>query len=203
MQIAYDTGYLLGVRSDLDDYGFPISFVDIEYKHPDFTAHLATVKRLQPKYATVPDLSEMETSEADITRAVNQAEELSSYCAIPLVVPKRSDQLLLIPSQYAIAYSVPTSYGGAKFGIWKLRGRRIHLLGGSPQMQMRLYHYMPAEIQSADGNMAQLMAVKRAKYWQGKRWWKHPQHGQGIEDLYLDCWRRSCENIRAYWQQIA
>ncbi len=203
MQIAYEEGYLLGIRSDLLDFGYPISFVDIDYRRPDFPSHLEIVKKHRPKYATVPDLSETVTSEVDVMRAISQAEELSGYCEVVLIVPKRSDQLSLIPSQYAIAYSVPTSYGGAKFGIWKLRGRRVHLLGGSPQMQMRLYGYMPAEIQSADGNMAQLMAVKMAKYWQGKRWHKHPQHGQGIPDLYLDCWQRSCENIRAYWQQIA
>lgn len=203
MQIAYDAGYLLGVRSDLDDYGFPISFVDIEYRQPDFALHLATVKRLRPKYATVPDLSEIATSEQDVARAVKQAEMLGAYCAIPLIIPKRSDQLALIPAHYAIAYSVPTSYGGASFGIWKLAGRRVHLLGGSPHEQMKLYQAFPDEVQSTDGNMAQLLAIKRAKYWQGKRWHKHPESGKGISDLYLDCWQRSCGNIHAYWRQIA
>src|SRR5260221_5351149 len=113
-QIAQDAGYLLGVRSDKLDYGFPISFVDIDYKKPDFTAHLGVVKKHKPKYAIVPDLSELETSEQDIARAVNQAEQLSSYCEIPLIVPKLSSQIPLIPAKWAIAYSIPTSYGGAK-----------------------------------------------------------------------------------------
>src|SRR5258708_4557608 len=63
MQIAHDAGYLIGIRSDYLDYGFPISFVDVHYKEPDFTAHMEVVKKLHPKYATVPDLSEVEVSE--------------------------------------------------------------------------------------------------------------------------------------------
>ncbi len=200
MQIAYDVGYLLGVRSDRKDYGFPISFVDIDYKKPNFPAHLARVATIKPKYAIVPDLSETEDSEEDIERAGKQADQLGIYCDYPLIVPKRSSQLRLIPARYAIAYSVPTTYGGAKFGIWKLAGRRVHLLGGSPQEQIKLYRYH-AGIISADGNMAQLVAVKFARYWQAPRQWlDHPERGQGKKDLYLDCWQRSCVNIRQRWQ---
>src|SRR5258708_5548354 len=110
-QIAQDAGYLLGVRSDKLDYDFPISFVDIDYKKPDFEQHLRIVAKLQPKYAIVPDLSADEVSEADIARAVLQAEQLAPYCDFPLIVPKLSGQLALIPARYAIAYSLPTSYG--------------------------------------------------------------------------------------------
>ena len=200
MQIAQEHGYLLGVRSDRNAYGFPISFVDIEYRKPDFTTHREAVKMHRPKYATVPDLSETEVSEEDIVRALAQASQLAQYCEYPLIVPKLSGQLALIPRQYAIAYSVPTSYGGAKYGIWKLQGRRIHLLGGSPHEQMKLRRYLPEGVKSVDGNMAQLMAVKFAKFWQAKRWQEHPEHGKGIEDLYLDCWHRSCANIHRYWR---
>ena len=200
MQIAYDTGYLLGVRSDRSDYGFPIAFVDIDYKKPDFAKHLARVASIRPRYAIVPDLSETEDSEEDAQRAVKQADALGAYCDYPLIVPKRSGQLQFIPARYAIAYSLPTSYGGAKFGIWKLAGRHVHLLGGSPQEQMKLSHYHGGVI-SADGNMAQLVAVKFARYWQAPRQWvDHPERGQGRQDLYLDCWLRSCQNIYRSWQ---
>src|SRR6266704_2715802 len=203
MQIAYESGYLLGIRSDLRDDGFPISFVDIDYKHPDFEAHLAIVAKHQPKYATVPDLSETEVSEADVARALAQAACLSQYCEHVLIVPKLSGQLAFIPPQFAIAYSVPTSYGGAKYGVWKLAGRRVHLLGGSPHVQMKLYHYLRDAIQSVDGNLAQKLALQFAKYWQAHKWVKHPLQGQGIEDLYFDCWRKSCQNIRQQWSLIA
>jgi len=203
-QIAYDAGYLLGIRSDRADYGFPISFVDIEYRQPNFAAHLAIIKKHQPKYATVPDLSEKEVSEQDIERAVNQARHLSSYCEIALIVPKLPGQIALLPPDLAIGYSVPTSYGGAQYPLWELLGRRIHILGGSPHEQMMMYRYLQAAgtVCSADGNMAMKIATKFAKYWDKGKWIEHPQRGQGKEDLYLDCWQRSCENIRAYWQQL-
>lgn len=130
-QIAYEQGYLLGIRSGRLDYGFPISFVDIDYKQPDFEKHREVVARLRPKYAIVPDLSDTSVSEQDVARGVKQAEQLSAYCEFPVIVPKLSDQISLIPGKYVIAYSVPTTYGGAKFGVWKLQGRRVHLLGGS------------------------------------------------------------------------
>lgn len=201
MQIALDAGYLLGVRSDRLAYDFPISFMDIEYKQPNFMAHLEMVKKYRPKYAIVPDLSEDEVNEADIARAVKQADQLASYCEIPLIVPKLSGQICFIPARYALAYSVPTTYGGAKYGIWKLQGRRVHLLGGSPHEQMKLRRYLPDCVQSVDGNMAQKMAVQFAKYWRAPhKWVEHPLRGQGIEDVYLDCWRRSCQNIYHYWE---
>ncbi|SRR5260221_9124749 len=198
MKIALDSGYLLGVRSDRNDYGFPISFVDIDYKQPDFTAHLEIVKKHRPKYATVPDLSEAEVSEADITRTVKQAEQLAPYCEIVLIVPKLSGQIAMLPNNVTLGYSVPTKYGGIRtIPAWEFIGRRVHLLGGSPHEQMHLAHYM--DVMSADGNMAQKIAIQFARYWRDGQWVEHPQRGKGIEDLYLDCWQRSCQNIYRYW----
>jgi hypothetical protein len=205
MQIALDAGELLGVQSGRLDYGFPISFVDIDYKKPDFTKHLAMVAKFKPRYAVVPDLSETEDSEEDTLRAVKQADLLGVYCEYPLIVPKRSGQLRFIPSRYAIAYSIWTSYGGAQFGIWKLANRRIHLLGGSPQEQMKLYRYHPG-IMSADGNMAQKMATVHIKFWRARRWLDHPEKMKcGVKeyrkDLYVECWRMSCSNISQQWKR--
>lgn len=199
--IAYEAGYKLGIRSDRADYGFPISFVDIDYKRPDFSAHLEIVKKHAPKYATVPDLSEKVVDERDVFRAVVQAKTIADYCEIPLIIPKLPGQIELIPANIAIGYSVPTSYGGAQYPLWELAGRHVHLLGGSPHEQMDLYPYIMAigTVLSVDGNMAQKVAIRFAKYWQRRQWIEHPKHGTGEKDLYLDCWRRSCQNISQYW----
>jgi uncharacterized protein DUF6610 len=199
MQIALDAGYLLGVRSDRLDYGFPISFVDIDYKAPDFTQHVEIVKKHQPKYATVPDLSEIAVDEADIARAVKQAEQIAAYCETVLIVPKLPGQIAMLPPDVAIGYSVPTSYGGAQYPLWELSGRRVHLLGGSPHEQMLLARYV--DVMSVDGNMAQKIAIQFARYWQAEQWIAHPERGQGKEDVYLDCWQRSCINIRQQWSK--
>ncbi len=204
-QIAHEEGWLLGFRSDKTMGTFAASFVDIDYKQPDFERHLAVVARHQPKYAVVPDLSEAGVTMEDIDRAISQAGELAQYCEVPLIVPKLSGQIDMLPRSIAVGYSVPSRYGGASYPLWELAGRRVHLLGGSPKKQFQVYLHLAgiAEVMSADGNYAQKQAVRYAEYWTGKKWIEHEDVKQGRENLYLECFRRSCRNIRAYWQQIA
>lgn len=210
-RMAYEAGFLIGIRSGRSAHGFPVQFVDIEYKRPNFERHLKTVERYRPKYATVPDLSDQylrnrEVSLSDIERALKQYEQLSNYCQIPLIVPKLPEQLPLIPQGIALGWSIRTSYGGVSEEMkpWHFEGRRIHLLGGSPHEQIDLYRKLSlcAEVMSADGNMAQLMATQWAKYWDSGVWVEHPQRGTNTPDIYLDCWQRSCEHIRAEWGKI-
>lgn len=208
-EIAYEEGWLLGVRSDSSTIDREQSFVDIDYKKPNFERHLEVVAKLRPKYATVPDLSEDEVSEQDIERALRQVEQIAPYCQYPLVVPKLAGQLALLPPDIAIGYSVPSSYGGARFTIWEvveyLANRRIHILGGSPKNQMQAYLQMStvANVGSIDGNYAQLMATRYGEYWQRHKWLEHPGVAEKKKDIYFEAWRWSCRNLYAYWQQLA
>ena len=201
-QIAVEEGWLIGFRSDYTAPNYPISFIDIEYKQPDFMMHLRTVAKYKPKYAIVPDLSDKTIDQQDISRVIKQAELLAEYCEIPLIVPKLSGQLELIPDHFAIGYSVPSRYGGADYLLWELAGRRVHLLGGSPKKQFQVYLHLSgiADVMSADGNYAQGQAVKFGEYWTGKKWIEHPEVKTGKKDLYFDCWRWSCQNIMKGWK---
>lgn len=203
-RIAHEAGFLIGIRSGRTAHGFPVKFVDIEYRKPNFHKHLLSVRRHWPKYATVLDLSEEVVSAQDVARALAQYEELSYSCEIPLIVPKLPGQIALLPGHIAIGYSVPTSYGGARYPLWELEGRRVHLLGGSPDAQMEIYKGLStcAQVMSADGNMAQKMATQFAKFWQNGVWMPHPDRNTNTPDLYLDCWQRSCTNIRRAWQRL-
>lgn len=60
--IAHEEGWLLGFRSDKHMGDFPVCFIDVEYRKPDFEKHLEVVEQWKPKYATVPDLSEHSTN---------------------------------------------------------------------------------------------------------------------------------------------
>jgi hypothetical protein len=104
----------------------------------------------------------------------------------------------------AQGFAIPTSYGGARYSLWELEGRQVHLLGGSPHDQMEIYRGLStcARVMSADGNMAQKMATQFAKFWQDGVWVPHPERKTNTPDLYLDCWRRSCTNIRRAWQRL-
>jgi hypothetical protein len=209
-QVAYEAGYMLGIRSGRGSYGYDVQFVDIDYQRRNFEKHLQVVARYRPKYATVLDLSDDETLsiyeiKQDVERAMRQYEQLSHYCQIPLIVPKLPGQIALLPAHVAIGYSIPTSYGGAQYELGELQGRRVHLLGGSPYEQMEKYKLLAvrAEVISVDGNMAMKIAREYSEYWQYGAWVKHPEKGTLGKSLYLDCWRRSCENIRREWERLA
>lgn len=197
MRAALDAGWLLGARSDRSSYGHPLAFVDVHYRAPDFARHLQRVAAERPRYAVVPDLSDTEVSKSDVARALAQADELADHCDVPLIVPKLAGQLALIPARYAIAYSVPSSYGGAAFGPWLLHGRRVHLLGGSPSNQRRSYRHLrgDANVMSVDGNMAQKVLGK-LNYWSRRNVWVKAPLGSD----YMDCWHRSLANIAAMWR---
>jgi hypothetical protein len=208
-QIAFEEGWQLGVRSDKSHVGgLKVNFVDIRYKKPNFEKHLRRVAKERPKYAIVPDLSDKEVHEADIEQAIFRAFKLADYCEIPLIVPKLPGQVLTIPKEIAIAYSIPTRYGGAQYPVWELVGRRVHLLGGNPHSQLKYYRHIQgmAQVISADGNMAQKLAVEKLKFWQcggrvGGQWVEWPLRGKENQDQYPHCWRQSCKNIYAMWQK--
>src|SRR6185312_13784929 len=194
--IADEEAWWIGVRSNKHAYNVPIRFIDNDYHAPDFKRHLEMVKRFSPHYATVPDLSEQEVNRADIDRALQQADQLSQYCETVFIVPKLTGQIAMLPEHLAIGYSVPTSYGGAQYPLWELEGRKVHLLGGSPHEQIKLYRYIAcyADVVSADGNMFQLISGF-GKYWKHGQWVEHPKHGLKDPNTTYQCIAWSLRNI--------
>jgi hypothetical protein len=210
--IALEEGWKLGVRSDLTSY-HKVDFVDVDYKNPDFEAHLKRVIKERPKYATVPDLSDEHVLRKDVNCALMRYELLKPYCEVVYIVPKLYRQLPMLPLEIPIGYSVPTTYGGAKFTPKSLKNRKIHLLGGSPHAQLDIFKILDSldnTVLSVDGNMAQRMAIEFCKYWKfgGVRatgqWVKYEvgKPKQGEAPQYFECFRRSARNIKAAWQQI-
>ena len=211
-KVAHEAGWQLGCRSDKWHHPYPLTFVDVNYKRATgpkaaqyFEKHLRRVAREEPKYASVPDLSDKAVSEADVERAVEQAARLADYCEIVLVVPKLPGQLAMLPPNLAIGYSVPTSYGGAAYPLWELAGRKVHLLGGSPHDQIKLYRYISTigQVTSADGNYSQKVAVEKCKFWRqsgrvGGQWVEWPEKGR---DQYYEAFGFSCRNVRAAWEK--
>jgi hypothetical protein len=165
---------------------------------------MARVAKERPKLATVPDLSDKEVSEADVNRAIGQANRLKDFCEIVLIVPKLTGQIEMLPPDLAIAYSVPTSYGGAEYPLWELAGRRVHLLGGSPHEQLKFTAtFNPSARCSVDGNMVQKIALEFCKYWEqggrnGGKWVNWPVKGT---DQQYECFRLSCKNVLKMWQK--
>ena len=204
VEIAREAGWKLGMRSDTNIPQGEVMFVDIDYKKPNWPRHVEIVSRLKPRYATVTDLSVKEVSREDVSRALRQAEQLAPYCEVVFVVPKLPGQTAMLPEWVGVGYSVPSKYGGAQYPVWEIAGRRVHLLGGRPALQMESYRYLSGitQVVSADSNYAHKIAVEFCKYWSGRAWVKHPLFGTEEKDLYFDCWHRSCVTIAQQWMKL-
>ena len=210
-QIAIEHGFLYGSRSDDKPY-FPVDFVDINYKQgrAAWPNHLAFVREHRPKYAVAPDLMAIE----DLGDVLAEAERLAAWAQTVIVVPKVHGIMASIPSEFAIGYSVPTSYGGTELWIGEFVGRRVHLLGGSPRKQATIWRYLSGDVRSVDGNLMSRLACSACQFFDPSRsapkaknkWWPTLLEADGQrwphEDAFYEAFQRSCRNLKQFWMQL-
>jgi hypothetical protein len=192
-QIAIDAGFKFGAQLPCTIY-YPIWFADQNWKKPDRQAYMSALSQYRPMMATVLDLER----EAQLSEVLSWAEEVAQYVQIVQIIPKVSGIISKLPRRIGgadvrLGYSVPTRHGATFVPIWEFEGWSVHLLGGSPHAQMRLCYYL--DVQSVDGNMANLMAVRFCKYWAPPNLWLPVgKKGEG-HDVPYEAFRRSCVNI--------
>lgn len=166
-----------------------LGFLDIDWRHYDFSRHLEAAARTRPLMTVARDVEDRR--ELDGTLA--QAQELARFCDCVVIVPKdRSLGQVLdteIPSEFLLGYSVPTRYGGTPICPSKFR-RPVHLLGGRPDVQRRVADLMP--VVSLDCNRFTLDAAF-GDFFDGERFRPHPAGG------YDRCLSDSIENINRLW----
>lgn len=127
-------------------------FIDNDYFDYRHEVHLEAVAEHRPQFATTRDLMTERQCEAagiefypfDVVMA--QAEELAAAGAENVIVIPKYDCLADIPPQYVLGYSIPTSHGGTPLPFSRFKGRRIHLLGGSPQKQWAYFCEAPDDM---------------------------------------------------------
>lgn len=142
-----------------------VTFIDNDYFHYDHAVHLAAVRDLRPKYATVRDIMTREQCrEAGIDyysldQILAWAEELAAHAENVIVIPKY-DCIDRIPDRYVLGYSIPTSHGGTPLAVDAFRGRRIHLLGGSWADQLAYLTDLGDDVVSLDNNYIQMIASR-------------------------------------------
>jgi hypothetical protein len=156
-QIAIDHGYLYGAQLPKTVY-FPPFFADQCWKKPNRAAYMAALAQHRPHMASVLDLERAD----QLDEVLSWAEEAAQYVQCVMLIPKVFGIIPRLPRRIGgadvrLGYSVPTKFGGTELPVWEFAGWPVHLLGGSPNAQMELAHYMAVE--SADGNMA-MEAVK-------------------------------------------
>jgi hypothetical protein len=207
--IAITAGFRYGARLPATVYA-PLYFADQEYKNPDRQAYMRALAEHKPKIASVLDWEQDE----QLSEVLDWAEEASQFCNRVIIIPKVVSGIARLPKQVngrdvILGYSVPTSYGGTCVPIWEFTGWPVHLLGGSPQRQMREWSQlsMIADVVSCDGNMSNQQA-HRGRFWQSSKGYKG--HWQQLsttgdnerKDANARAFNLSCENIHKAWQEI-
>lgn len=200
--IATEIGWLYGIRTDKDQrHGCgkcKISFVDIDFKHPDKEYHNELVMQYKPKYATVLDITDMTM----VSNAILTASWFAGHGIEPIVIPK-IDCIADVPKSFILGYSVPTRYGSTTLQPECFRGRRIHLLGGTPKQAASYYRCfleLGCEVTSIDSNSSNKAAVMGSVWRDRHRYeWQniYPKGGH-----YIECLSESLRNIYDFWQEM-
>ena len=176
---------------------------------------MAALEKYRPARATVLDLER----DNQIDEVLDWAQEAAQWVQSVVIIPKVCGIIDKIPDQVSgadvvLGYSVPTKYGGTFVPVWEFGNRPVHLLGGSPQAQMKLCHYL--NVVSADINYHQKMATRYCQFWMPgnaiavNRWWPTLKEADGVAwgdgsdsaDATYEAFRRSCINIMAAWRKI-
>jgi len=101
---------------------------------------------------------------------------------------------------YQVAYPNANWFAKNVFPPVDYHDNITHLLGGSPQSQLRLAALFP-NIQSVDGNQIFNVAIRHGKYWTWKRGkgdcWIKPRREMSNDEIF----KRSVQNVDHTWRQ--
>lgn len=202
-------GFATGVREDytqqtsgLPNADVPTVFLDNDFRDPDLNRYLEVFEELDPSVAVVGD-AYTESEAEELNDVAGEILEKDPYKEV-VVVPKCRSAFDVLDQEVTLGY--PNGY--SEFNVesystvsdW--RGRRVHLLGGSPPTQLNKIEELtqpnlsddpPADIRGVDGN-----SVQKTAYF-GESWsrsgYKSADHLSIRETV-----RKSLKEIKAFWQ---
>lgn len=202
-KIAQQNGFLYGLqlpyRKKLD---VPLYFSDQNWKKPDKEKYIECVKKCTPKLATVLDLEYRK----QFQEVLNWANDISNFVETIIIIPKVTGVINKLPREIngkpiRLGFSVPTKFGATKLKPKFFNGWEVHLLGGSPEKQLKYAQEM--NVVSIDCNYHSMKANKFGEYWTGKigygRWWKKLEGDYAPRERSLKAFELSCVNISNAW----
>jgi hypothetical protein len=214
METAVAHGFLPGSQLPDTVYVEPLHFADQDWRRPDRATYMAALARYRPAMATVLDWER----DDQLSDVLDWAEEAAQHAERVVVIPKVMGGVPRLPRRVGgrdvvLGYSVPTRFAGTELPLWEFAGWPVHLLGGSPHVQMRVWAHLAAvaDVASADGNFAQKMATRWCASWSpvnlGGRHPRWPtlaeQDGRRWDDGGpQEAFRRSCVAIAAAWDRL-
>jgi len=165
---AYRLGYLPGFREDcgyqqaqFKHLNIPVGMLDNDFRNPDLDRYVARFFEHEPKVGVIGDVYDPD----DVDRYVAATRKIqASYPDADLViVPKCRKVIDMIPDDlvlgYSRGYADRLAHEFSEPTDW--RGRRVHILGGSPPKQLDVIEQLtrptltddpPADIAGLDWN---------------------------------------------------
>jgi hypothetical protein len=199
-KIAIDAGYGYGAQLP-GHVPYPLVFADQNWKKPDREAYITALSEHQPKMASVLDWERP----SQLPEVLAWAEDAAPFVDTIMLIPKVPGGVSQLPREIGgkpirLGFSIPTRHGGTAVWPGEFYGWPIHLLGGSPQAQMKWYGRL-AGVVSADGNYHGLKARKWCEHWEWPGRWV-ADGGATENDAHYEAFRLSCINIMEAWRQI-
>jgi len=207
-EIALDAGMLYGAQLP-NSVAYRPYFVDQDWKQPDRAKYMAALAEYRPHMATVLDLERW----SQLDEVLSWATEAAQHAQTVVIIPKAHGVIDKLPraiggATVRLGYSVPTRYGGTTVQLHEFEGWPVHLLGGSPEKQMRLWHKL--DVWSVDTNYTASMAIRYGQYWARVDWprvrhWPRVDEADGVaaDKPMYEAFRRSCVNIMQAWRELA
>jgi ribosomal protein S18 acetylase RimI-like enzyme len=152
-KVAAQSHMAYGSRHDHAVYEQPY-MMDIHWQNYDWVDYLDKVKRYKPIMAMTPDFESIE----QLPTLLEQIEDLRKLNVLRIGVCVKFDGAVqYIPEDCIVCVSVPSKYAGFLTEQLKvdLKGRNVHLLGGTPFKQEKLIkelNWYGASVISVDGN---------------------------------------------------
>lgn len=202
---AIDQGFEYGIRFPasyiLDK---PLSFIDVDWKKPERDRYIQGVLNLKPDMASVIDITSEEIYAEALEWAKSIAHSINKIILIPKIPIIHRIPKCIYNTEVILGYSVPSTYGKTDIAFEEFLDFKVHLLGGSPHVQMRLFTQYPNTIYSIDGNYMTKMANKTGRYWVPgnneevtNRFWR-----RDLTRSRVDLFSLSCYNVYHAWQHI-
>lgn len=129
--ICHAVGIGYGSRHDDQIRGYP-TMIDINWRSYDWNEYKTVIRQHHPIMAMVADYETPDKRNL-MLKQVTQLKNLGVLRV--MVCPKFDGAISHIPDGCIVAVSLQSSYAGFEPNIRELTGRRVHLLGGSPNRQ--------------------------------------------------------------------
>lgn len=200
---ARKSGMAFGTRNDYHAPAWPF-MLDIHWTDYQWDTYMKLVKQYRPVMAMAADY-ERPSQRRELYRQI-RALKAAGVLRV-MVCPKFDGAVAHIPSWCVIAVSVPSQYAGfLPTDLSEYKGRRVHLLGGTPADQIDLL----TKIQGVGGKVISLdgssheSAAKHGSHFEGGMWRRKAGQPANYEQTIIYSGRRIVREANAAgWHQQA